>query len=147
MILCQNASENDQEKPNSQTTDQPTALRGRDTALQQPHDNNDTQRDDCKTRKDIMQCIIKQGPKHKVERKAKIRKRYNQVPNLTRNNIWESNKIQDTTTHMIAKSSLPSRRPQGTDKTEQQRQTLSTSNKNDSQKNTRPRTASKTHTH
>ena len=36
-----------------------------------------------------------------VERKAKIRNRYDQVSYLTRNTIWESDKTQENKTHII----------------------------------------------
>ena len=44
-------------------------------------------------------------PNIKVKQRAKTRNRYNQVPQLTRDTIWESDKIQENTTYKNAKRS------------------------------------------
>ena len=43
----------------------------------------------------------------KVKKKAKVRNRYNQVPDLSWDTIWESEKIQGSITHTRAKSPFP----------------------------------------
>ena len=40
-----------------------------------------------------------------IKQAAKLRNRYNQEPQLTRDTIWESDKTQENTTHMGAKRS------------------------------------------
>ena len=42
---------------------------------------------------------------NKVMEKTKIRNRYNQLPHLTRDNIWESDNTQEYITHKRAKRS------------------------------------------
>ena len=44
----------------------------------------------------------------KVRKKAKIRNRYNQVPHLIRDTIWESDKTQENITYRGAKRSAHS---------------------------------------
>ena len=39
---------------------------------------------------------IPHNNRSKVKRKAKIRNRYNQIPHLTRDTIWESDKTKET---------------------------------------------------
>ena len=56
-------------------------------------------------------------------KKAKIRNRYNQVPHLTRDTIWESEKNKETTHKRSALSQEVITRLQGTDKTAEQIQT------------------------
>ena len=41
--------------------------------------------------------------KRKVRKKAHIRNRYNQIPHLTNDTIWESEKTQENITHKRAK--------------------------------------------
>ena len=48
--------------------------------------------------KQALRCKLK-----KVKRKAILRNRYNQVPHLTQDTIWESDKTQENTTHKRAK--------------------------------------------
>ena len=55
----------------------------------------------CRFRKEDMVCF----PNIKVKQRAKTRNRYNQVPQLTRDTIWESDKIQENTTYKNAKRS------------------------------------------
>ena len=67
----------------------------------------------------------------KVERKAKIRCRYNQVPYLTWNTIWESDKAQENTTQEsqeVSPFQEGDHKAAGTDKTELQRQTWNINN-------------------
>ena len=56
-----------------------------------------------------------------VKKKTKIWNQYNQVPHLTRDTIWESDKTQGNIAHKIAKWSALSQqvitRLQGTDTT------------------------------
>ena len=63
----------------------------------------------------------------KVRKRAKIRNRYNQIPHLTRDNVWESDKTQETITYRRAKRLVISQqvalRLQGTDMAVWQRQT------------------------
>ena len=44
-------------------------------------------------------------PNIKLKQAAKLRNRYNQEPQLTRDTIWESDKTQENTTHKGAKRS------------------------------------------
>ena len=66
-------------------------------------------------------------PEINVRKKTKIRNRYNQVPHLTPDTVWESDKTQENITCRRAKRSTLSQqvtiRLQGTDKTIWQRQT------------------------
>ena len=55
----------------------------------------------CRFRQEDLVCF----PNIKVKQRAKTRNRYNQVPQLTGDTIWESDKIQENTTHMRAKRS------------------------------------------
>ena len=66
-------------------------------------------------------------PEINVRKKAKIRNRYNQVPHLTPDTLWESDKTQENITCRRAKRSALSQQVttglQDTDKTIWQRQT------------------------
>ena len=57
----------------------------------------------------------------KVRNKAKIKNRYNQIPHLTQDTIWESEKTQENITYKEAKRSVlfqqVATRLQGTDTT------------------------------
>ena len=55
----------------------------------------------CRFRQEYLVCF----PKLKVKQRAKTRNQYNQVPQLTRDIIWESDKIQENTTYKRAKRS------------------------------------------
>ena len=46
----------------------------------------------CRSRQEDLVCF----PNIKVKQRAKTRNRYNQVPQLTRDTIWESDKIKKT---------------------------------------------------
>ena len=80
-----------------------------------------------------LERTVKQHHKSKdwlTIKKAKIRNRYNQVPHLTRDTIWESDKTQENIKHKSAKRSARAQqvitRLRGTDKTPYQRQKGST---------------------
>ena len=55
----------------------------------------------CSFRQEDLVCF----PNAKVKQRAKTRNQYNQVPQLTRDTIWESDKIQENTTHKRSKRS------------------------------------------
>ena len=58
----------------------------------------------CRFRQEGLFCF----PNLKVKQRAKPRNRYNQVPQLTRDTIWESDTIQENNTHKRAKRLAPS---------------------------------------
>ena len=82
-----------------------------------------------------------------VKKKAKIKNRYNQVPHLTRDTIWESDK--NTRKHRIQESQEVSRFPAGDDKAARNRQDsiikTNVKHKKDPQKKHRLGTDSKNH--
>ena len=76
-----------------------------------------------------------ESPEHKVRKKAKIRNPYNQIPNLTQDTIWESDK--NTRKHHMHESQVVSPFPAGDHKAARYRQDSLTGNTNYKKRSTK----------